>query len=972
MRQVIDRLEIKPFHRDLAVITLFVGLLVAFFWKVFFLGRVLIPADLLTHFTPWSYYPEYGQGVQNPLLSDPVRLYYPWRFYFLESLRKGVFPLWNPYVFSGIPFAANIQSAIFYPFKVLFMPLPLPSGYTYETILHVFLAGLFTYWFLRSIQMGRFGSLLASVAFMFSSIVVVWLEFAPVLDTIVWLPLILLLAERALQGNSLPYAALAGMALGIQFLAGFAQFSYYILIAASSYIAFLFLHLLARRQGGKDLLISMGLVILIFGLGFSLPAIQLVPTFELTGHTMRGSESYEGIAATAFPIQNLVTFLVPDFFGSPVAGPFWGLGNFNEYTAYLGIVPLLFAFVALVLRRDRTTLFFALLLTGSLLLALGTPFYKLLMVVVPKFKDMRAAGRFVFLSIFSIAVLAGLGADYLLRAVRNKAVGSRVIFLALLAFIAALAGAITFSLWRTFFYLHLVPPGIDPSNPSLSLVMRYFLIRGSFPLLILAGALVLTFLFSAKKVRASHFSISMVALLVIDIFHFGMNYNPMVNPRLVFFPTQATDFLARDKGLSRIIRLGDEPLFSPFTPNTGLIYQVADSDGSDAFVLERYVQFLNSIEDHGDFARRYNSQGNLLDASSLASPLLDFLNVKYVLTSSSLADAQVHREGQDISDGTIPVTGDNRPGQSFLAHYDGLNRIDVMFVKQEAINEGEVIFRLKTDPASPEHIAFIPVSISQLEDRAYHTFYFAPILDSKGRQLYFYLESPGSTAENAVLVMTNSKDRYPQGTAYLNDQPVSGDLRFAHHNAPLYDAEDLGLRLVFNGDIYIYENEDVMPRAFVVHRVEMVRDDSEVLKRLKGETFDPRHSVLIGEELSPLDLAMNTEAPLIDGSEARILDYEPNTVTIEARMESDGFLVLSDVYYPGWKAYVDDEERRIYRANYIFRAVYLDKGYYVIRFSYQPASFRLGSMISAISLLSAVAILGYAAYGGIHHRRERE
>jgi len=963
-------LEIKPFYRDLAVMALFVALLVAFFWKVFFLGRALIPADLLTHLTPWSYYPEYGQGVQNPLLSDPVRFYYPRRLYFLESLRRGVFPLWNPYVFSGMPFAANIQNAIFYPFKVLFMPLPLPSGYTYETILHVFLAGLFTYWFLRTIHTGRFGSLLASVAFMFSSIVVVWLEFAPVLNTMVWLPLILLLAERALQRNSLPYAVLAGMAIGIQFLAGFAYFSYHILLAASSYIAFRFLYLLARRPRGKGLLVSMGLVISIFGLGFSLPAIQLLPTFELTGHMMRGSESYEGIAATAFPIQNLVTFLVPDFFGSPVAGPFWGLGNFNEYTAYLGIIPLLFAFMALALRRDRIAFFFALLLVGSLLLALGTPFYKLLMVVVPTFRDTRVAGRFVFLSIFSLAVLAGLGADYLLRAVRGKAVGSRVIFLALLAFIAALAGVITFSLWRTFFYLHLAPPGIDPSNPSLSLVVRYSLIRGSFPLLIFAGALVLTFLLSAKRVRASHFQISMVALLVLDLFHFGMNYNPVVDPRLVFFPTQATDFLARDKELSRIVRFGDEPLFSPLPPNTGLVYQIADSDGSDAFVLKRYVRFLNSIEDHGDFARRYNTQGNLLEASSLASPLLDLLNVKYVLTSGSLADAQVHREGQDISDDKIPVTGDTQPGQSFVAHYDGLNRVDVRFAKQQAINEGEVIFHLKTDPASVEHIAFIPVSISQLEDRAYHTFYFAPIRDSKGRQFYFYLESPGSTAENAVLVMASSKDRYPQGTAYLNDQPVSGDLRFAYYNAPLYKAEDLGLRLAFDRDIHIYENEDVMPRAFVVHRVEVVGEDNEVLKRLKSEAFDPRHYVLIEEELSPLELAMNEEAPVVDGSEAKVIDYQPNTVTIEARMESDGFLVLSDVHYPGWKAYVDDEERRIYRANYILRAVYLGKGSHLVRFAYEPLSFRLGLMISVISLLSAVAILGYAAYGGIHHRRE--
>jgi uncharacterized membrane protein YfhO len=75
-------------------------------------------------------------------------------------------------------------------------------------------------------------------------------------------------------------------------------------------------------------------------------------------------------------------------------------------------------------------------------------------------------------------------------------------------------------------------------------------------------------------------------------------------------------------------------------------------------------------------------------------------------------------------------------------------------------------------------------------------------------------------------------------------------------------------------------------------------------------------------------------------------EYSPNQVKIEVALDQDGYLVLSDTYYPGWRAYVDGEEKEILRANYAFRAVPLESGRHTVLFKYDPLSFKVGLAIS--------------------------
>ncbi len=85
-----------------------------------------------------------------------------------------------------------------------------------------------------------------------------------------------------------------------------------------------------------------------------------------------------------------------------------------------------------------------------------------------------------------------------------------------------------------------------------------------------------------------------------------------------------------------------------------------------------------------------------------------------------------------------------------------------------------------------------------------------------------------------------------------------------------------------------------------------------------------------------------------------ILKYEPNYVEIEAVVGESKFLILSDTYYPGWKAHVDGKIDKIYRADYILRAVYLKPGKHIVKFTYDPFSFKIGMLISAVTCVAVV------------------
>ncbi|MEW6607367.1 MAG: YfhO family protein [bacterium] len=160
-------------------------------------------------------------------------------------------------------------------------------------------------------------------------------------------------------------------------------------------------------------------------------------------------------------------------------------------------------------------------------------------------------------------------------------------------------------------------------------------------------------------------------------------------------------------------------------------------------------------------------------------------------------------------------------------------------------------------------------------------------------------------------------------------------------------------------DIKVYQNKMFLPRVYVVPKAKIVKGEGEILGELSNPGFDPRKEVIIEEEIDfrGVDTA---------NSAVKITKYSPLEVIIEAKLTDDGFLVLGDTYYPGWEAFVDDKLTKIYQANYLQRAIPIKEGRHKIRFIYNPISFKIGAIISILTLLLTVIYLWRRLTQGIH------
>ncbi len=164
-----------------------------------------------------------------------------------------------------------------------------------------------------------------------------------------------------------------------------------------------------------------------------------------------------------------------------------------------------------------------------------------------------------------------------------------------------------------------------------------------------------------------------------------------------------------------------------------------------------------------------------------------------------------------------------------------------------------------------------------------------------------------------------------------------------------------GLTLVHRSDLSVFENPDVLPRAFLVDEVRVIPDPG----RLLGTMARPPR---------PLDRVAYAEDPLPDwtpaaegagsgpAGSARVEEHAAERVRVAVDPARDALLVLADAYYPGWKAFVDGAARPIHRVDHLLRGVVVHPGDREVVFEYRPASFRLGAVLSLAALVATAGV----------------
>ena len=327
--------------------------------------------------------------------------------YQFQRLSQGQIPLWNPWNNAGMPFLADPQTAVFYPPRLLTIALAnLSGGFGYHTLelemaAHVLAFSLLMYLLLRRMTRHRAASVPAALLTAIISAYGGWTSGYPplqlaILESAIWFPLVILGVHEATATPTLRrrMLLLAGLALGLSWLAGHSQTSWQLTLVLLAWAAW------RAREIRLPLRAFPVMLAIPLLTAFGLAAVQLLPGLEYLLHTTRAGLGYDA-KANGFPLRDLLQFLFPA-----------RLSLFSPL--YIGIPGLALVLIALQLRL-RAARFWLITALFALALSLGSnaALFPLLYNLLPGLRWFRGQERAAFLVSHSLAICAGLALAHL-------------------------------------------------------------------------------------------------------------------------------------------------------------------------------------------------------------------------------------------------------------------------------------------------------------------------------------------------------------------------------------------------------------------------------------------------------------------------------------------------------------------------------------------------------------------------------
>jgi len=550
---------------------------------------VLVLLPLLFWWRLWAPDPADRAAIPE---GDFTSQYYPLQLFAAQELAEGRLPAWDPYLNAGQPGLADIQTGAFYPLNLLpnlalaLLGLPFSIGLLQvQVVLHFSLGSLFTYLLVRhlarraraKVAAARFAGAVAALTFTYGGYLTSFpVQQLTILETAVWLPLVLLFVDRASsQARPLSHLVLAGMALACALLAGHPQTSMYVVYATLAYGIFVSWPWGATPAPSG----SMGRVLRIVYFAFipllvgaALAAIQLAPTLQFIAHSTRSGLDYDTVS-WGFPLAEMASLLYPGYFGgSP---------------QYVGILAPILAAAALFVTRARRQVVFWIVLAGlALLLSFGrhTFLYGVAYLFAPGFSAVRNQERIIFLFSFAVSVLAGYGALVLVQPLALPLRSKFRTFVRRLGWVGLIFLALT-AAWY-YGYLQGLQRGVE-ANQFEGILRHHVLL-----LLILAGGSAIFALRVVGKPRRAWLVGLTLGLVWLNLFTVNWKFNlGEPNAGGPFPESGLVAFLQEQPGTFRISSAG----MLPGGASAGIVYGLEDITGNTPLRLAAFAQFEQEV-----------------------------------------------------------------------------------------------------------------------------------------------------------------------------------------------------------------------------------------------------------------------------------------------------------------------------------------------------------------------------------------
>jgi len=606
-------------RKDLGWLALLYVLVLLLYREVAFFGRMFVSADTIAQ---GAVFLKYGFG----------------------QLGSGRYPLWFPHIFSGMPFFASMSFDLFvYPVRILLHYVDqFGLHILHYKIVHFFLGGLFTYLLMRSYRLARSSAFLAAAVFIFSPMVAS-LEHGNRIITVAYIPAVFYLVRRLLNRRDLFSLALAGLFIGFQMMANHLQIVYYTWLLVGFWFLGRAITRIRERKGWSRSLTDGAWLAGAFVIGLGVAALLLLSVYEYTPFSARASgdpqSAYQFATQWSLHPAEMLSFVIPSFMGFG-GQTYWGFMPFTHCPNYLGVVALVLGINALILRRDRRTLFFALAGGLAVVISFGRylpVLYKPMYVLLPFFDKFRVPAMILMVLFFCTAALAGFGLQALLdtaaegrkdrKSDRRAPAARRLMILAVvlvgLGLILTLARgplAGLFAEWTRAGDGAMNRYGqLSPQIRAQLDQQRFSLFFGDLwkSLLLAAAGLVLAALLLRKKLTSGLFAGLIIGLVLVDLLWVdfkAVSFGQRRGYEQTYYRQRRDDvirFLEGDQTLFRVLPLDQ------ITSNEYAYYGISSVGGYHPAKLGIYQRAMEQI-----------GPGN--------PNFMDLLNVKYVITKRSI------------------------------------------------------------------------------------------------------------------------------------------------------------------------------------------------------------------------------------------------------------------------------------------------------------------------------------------------
>ena len=894
-----------------------------------------------------------------------------------QMIVTGQLPLWNPYIFAGMPFLATVYPGVLYFPNWIFAVLPPLAAMNIVVITTFHLAAAGAYLYARAIGCRREAALVSGIAFGLGGYLVVHLGQTSHIAAAAWLPWVILAVEKLYQQLSWRWVTIGSVVIAVQLFAGVPQMNFYTAQVWAAYVLFAAFVRAETRHRWPFLAKSAAMAVC----GLLLSCVQLLPLRELLPYSARGGIDYEYFASFSLPPWQSLNLIFPYFFGgalkSPYRLPYWGGEGVTELFGYIGLLTLLLAAVAVFkVRGDKLVRFWSLLALLALLMAFGRylPFgiHKLIFHI-PVFNLFRVSARNLLMVNLSLAVLAGLGVNKL--AMLDKAEAAKLWRKAALVLAVLVGATLIIYRWLDAWII----PNAAPSDANLLTNPEAII-----PLSVFVVAVLASWVYARQQSALT--GLLLVAVLAIDLASFGQFYEwkvfkPVLSEHLVD-PPAVKLIKSRENDLNSFRIVTESPWgfgdnFSQLNqPNLSIARGLQSVNGYDMLQLVRQSAVAGDMSPDGWVPR---SRPFFLEHQGF-----NLLNVKYALRERAVdPDIKYCLEREGVKFLNAPIDLELRAGKQAQAQMAaGATATSLLLITTMAgsahVADGEIVARIKLHTTDGR---IFEREIQAGRDTAEWAYDRADVVsaikhrrapiaeswDGEGFQAHRYLSrfdfdraeieqiefNYARTDEASLIVMRASLFDSTNGKTAAVDGV----------NFPPERWRKLGQ---FD-KVEVYENLKATPRAWFVKRlaVELSKDVLEAIRTGKlsdGGAFDPAETALLEKEDFGNRPVTLPEIGDTANAEVKVTAYEPNRIALTTRNPQPGFLVLSEMYYRGWEAWVDGQRMPVERVNYTLRGLSVPAGDHHIEFVFRAHSFRKGAAWSAFGIVLLIA-------GGIFNRR---